>query len=85
MTIVTANACVLYIVLNSIPHMEPLLYIAHRDFERIETRSDFLHNVPSSSVLAEFCDMLYKIMYSWNETEEYICFNNVEVSCISHE
>lgn len=41
MTIVTANACALYIVLNFIPHMEPLLYIAHRDFERIETRSDF--------------------------------------------
>lgn len=41
MTIVTANACALYIVLNFIPHMEPLLSIAHRDFERIETRSDF--------------------------------------------
>lgn len=40
----------------------------------------FLHNVPSNSILAEFCDMLYKIMYTWNETEEYICFNNVEVS-----
>lgn len=41
----------------------------------------FLHNVPSSSILAEFCDMLFKIMYSWNEAEEYIFFNNVEVSC----
>jgi hypothetical protein len=80
MTIVTANACALYIVPNSIL-VRSLYWYRAQGFWEIWNKKWFLHNVLSCSILAEFCNIPLKIMYTWSEADKYISFNNVEVSC----